>query len=194
MLRLPPSLKGRFPELGGRTVVEATTSRGAARLNPRLTILDFENNLFRHLIRLATSTEFSSGYASIVPSSLSTDLAAAYLIRWQTDQGENTSEELIAFTRANDGSISPSKTLVKTLFKDKLRNGTPIPMPPHERQSLLKDVQARVEVDIGTQVTRLKHINDIVLLAACDGEAALPNVPSSPAPGTAPAPPGRRDR
>lgn len=167
VLRLSPTLRGRFPEFGARTVVPVTTDRRHAGRSQAV-LLDFANSFFRHLIERAVSPEFSSGYAALAGPDLDATAVVAFLVRWQTDQGEVTNEELTVATRDGSGAWRPSPAILHRLFGEPLKAGTPPGASGPERKALLQAATDRIELEAAGTSDRFKHVNDIVLLAAAD--------------------------
>jgi hypothetical protein len=169
-LRLPDSLKGVFPELGTRTVIEATTNRQLQARASSLALLDFKSSLFRYMIDRAISAEFGGGFAAVSEAVIGSPIAAAFLCRWQNDQGEPLDHQLLIARRVG-ASIEIDNSWVGDLFKDPLRTLAAKKTSAEERSLELDVIRDRVELAIFDSVSRFRHPNDLVLLAVAEANA-----------------------
>ena len=96
------------------------------------------------------------------------DLLAAFLCRWQNDQGERLDEQLIVIRRTNEGTIELANNAVASLFGAPVMTLTPTAFDPNVRKEILTAARDRVEVDMASAVTRFRHPNDLVLLAVAE--------------------------
>lgn len=167
-LRLTDRLRGRHREFGARTVIEATTSRAAAAAAHTLTLLDFGSSFLRELVAMSGSPEFGGGYASLALPGRQGGVAA-FLGRWQSEQGETLGEELHLVGCASDGSPATDEGMIAALLSAPVAS---IELPRANdavgRRQMLDGMRAHVETTIAGQVTRQRTINDLVLLAAAD--------------------------
>lgn len=167
-LRLPDRMRGRYPEFGARTVIEATTSRASAASSRSLTLLDFGSSFLRDLIAMSGSPEFGGGYASLeLPGRQGR--VAAFLGRWQSEQGETLGEELHLVRCAPDDRFAADEGMVAALLAAPVASvEPPRSNDPAARREVLEGLRAHVELFAAGQVTRQRILNDLVLLAAAD--------------------------
>lgn len=167
MLRLPSDLKGRFPEFGGRTVVAATTRRDDWRQDQEA-LLDFSTSFLRWVIGEATAESFGGGYAGLTLGDANLKCFAAFLARFQNDQGRIQSEKLMLVSQGQDGSFAIDNSLVRRMLASAPKGMVAPPSTPSERAQQLEAARDRVEISMVEELTRFKHPNDLVLLAAAD--------------------------
>lgn len=167
-LRLSDPWRGRHPEFGGRTVIDATTSRVAAASSRSLTLLDFGSSFVRELVAMSGSPEFGGGYASFaLPERPGT--VAAFLARWQSEQGETLGEELHVVRSSPTGVVGRAEGMVAALLARPVASVDPARTDDAgPRRALLDALRAHVEAEAAAQVTRQRMLNDLVLLAVAD--------------------------
>ena len=173
-LRLPDELKGRFSELGGRSVIDATTSRRDWASTSSQTLLDFGSALFRHLVDEAMSPAFGGGYAAIPRERIEGDLLAAFLCRWQNDQGERLDQQLVIVRKADGGSFEIANHAIGNLFDAPVATLASAAMDANTRKEIVDAARDRVEVDMAASVTRFRHPNDLILLALAEKGCEMP--------------------
>lgn len=166
-LRLPEDMKGRFSDFGQRTVVRVTADREIAQQIRDVHLLDFESDFFRWLIASAQQQQFDGMYAS-VSSGPESGVLAAFLVRWQNDQGETTTEEFVSIFRNSEGQqrVNPgflSGWLTKP-FGSAPRPNAAIA----ERKMVLSNLSKSAELHLADKATKFSHPNSCVLLAAAD--------------------------
>lgn len=166
-LRLPDCMRGRHPEFGGRTVIEATTSRATAATNRSLTLLDFGSSFLRGLIAKSGSPEFGGGYACLALPDRQ-DGVAAFLCRWQSEQGETLGEELHLVHRSPDGRVATDEGLVAALLAEPVKSLGPRSADDAIRREILEGFRMRVDLTTTEQATRHRMLNDLILLAVAD--------------------------
>ena len=167
-LRLDDRLRGRHAEFGARTVIEATTNRAAAAASRSLTLLDFESSFLRELIAVSGSPDFGGGYASLALAGRA-GRVAAFLGRWQSEQGETLGEELHLVHCPLGGSPSGDEGMVAALLAGPVGSVEPSCVnDAAARRHSLDGMRAHVEWVATRQVTRQRMLNDLVLLAAAD--------------------------
>jgi superfamily II DNA or RNA helicase len=167
-LRLPENWRGRFPEFGGRTVIDATTSRGTAAASPAAQLIDFGSSFLRELVAFAISPEFGGGYGCVEIERIPEGHSGGFLIRWQSDQGDPVGEELTIAHRSFDGQITFDNSIVSALLAEVVGSRDPELDDPVERADILESIIDRIEVDAAARISRFKQLNDIVLVAAAD--------------------------
>lgn len=140
-LRLPESLRGRFPEFANRTLIEARTNR-AARAGRVL--LDFSSSFVRYLVDIVTRSEFGGGFG-VVKNADSDLLIAAMLIHFQNEQGESRGVDLIAASRSTSGSIVVDNSSLRSLFEGVQITGTLSVIDPKERSDRITAIFDRIE-------------------------------------------------
>ncbi len=167
-LRLADGLRGRHPEFGARTVIEATTSRVEVAAGRSLTLIDFGSSFLRELVAMSGSPEFGGGYASLGLPGPQGQIAA-FLGRWQSEQGETLGEELHLVRCAPDGRPAAVEGMVAALlFAPVVSVEPPRANDAAARRQMLDGMRAHVEAAAAGQVTRQRMLNDLVLLAAAD--------------------------
>ena len=167
-LRLPDRMRGRYAEFGARTVIEATTSRVAAAASRSLTLLDFGSSFLRDLIAMSGSPEFGGGYASLALPGRE-GRVAAYLARWQSEQGETLGEELHLMRCSPDDCFAADDGMVAALLAAPVASVEPSRSSDVAgRREMLDGLRMHVEEVAAGQVTRQRMLNDLVLLAAAD--------------------------
>ncbi len=169
-LRLVDRLRGRHPEFGARTVIEVTTSRSEVAAGRSLTLIDFGSSFLRELVAMSGSPEFGGGYASLVLSGRQGSVAA-FLARWQSEQGETLGEELHLMRCTPDGRPAADQGIVAALLSAPVVSvEPPRANDPASRRLALEGMREHVEALASGQVNRQRMMNDLVLLAAADVE------------------------
>ncbi len=167
-LVLPDEMRGRYSEFGARTVVRVTVDRRLAMRDSRLVSMDFANPFFSDLIDFAKSPEFKGEYANLVgPAS---GVLGIYKIRWQNDQGRPRWEALVpVFLPKGEADAIPNPQFFGSLLLNAPLSHNPPPTTgPEERRNFLHRLNAVANEELGNRCTRLRHPNDVVLLAAAD--------------------------
>jgi superfamily II DNA or RNA helicase len=167
-LRLPEDLRGNFAEFGGRTVIEATTSRSTASASRGFCLLDFRSEFLRELVRVATSPDFGGSYATAKVAQAADGHVAAFITRWQSERGDPIGEELSISHRGKNGHVTLDNGVVSQLLRYPVKTVPPESEVPEERQRVLEAMQDRVEVHAAERANRFKHLNDLILVAAAD--------------------------
>ncbi|MGO3927083.1 DEAD/DEAH box helicase [Rhodopseudomonas pseudopalustris] len=167
VIRLPDQLKGEFPEFGTRTVIPVTTKRADWRPHTDVVLLDFSSSFVDFIVNSITSPEFEGGYGAFEDPSLP-EFFAAFLARFQNDQGRTQSERLILVERGPDGRYSAANHLVKQLLNGTAAEGLPINKSPATKQTELGAARDRAEVLMAEDLSKFLHPNDLVLLAAAE--------------------------
>jgi hypothetical protein len=170
-LRLSEEMRGRYPEFAGRLVIDATTSRTTAARVKATTLIDFGGAFLRDLVTVSSAPEFGGGYASLrLPSHLGE--VAAFLTRWQSEQGEFLSEELHMIRRAADGSAAVDDRLVDRLLEEVVATTSAVPSNDIDaRRTAITTMTGIVEKVAAPGISRLRTLNDIVLLAVADARS-----------------------
>lgn len=170
-LQLPEEMKGQFSDFPSRaTVVSVTVDRQlvARRRNSDIFPMDFASEFFSWLIEFAKSPEFKGEYASLAAPKSGT--LALYKIRWQNDQGIPQEEELLSVFLPRNSQ----KAIVNPDFFGNVMVGQeailcqPNSVNGAERQQLLNTLKKRADGELAGRRTKLRHPNDIVLLATAD--------------------------
>lgn len=167
-VRLPEHLRGEFAEFGQRTVVRVTTDRRVAQRIPNVVLLDFETEFFQFLIREAKSHDFDGVYASVRALSGEQGALATYKLRWQNDQGDPLTEELVAFFCDSNGRVTTNPPFLVEWIESSPR-AAPVPASDRSARSRRLDtIEAFAHARLATDSTRFKHPNGFVRLAAAD--------------------------
>lgn len=170
LIRLPEDMKGKFPEFGTRTVTPVTTNRSSWRPHTDLVLLDFSSSFVEFIIDSVTSPEFDGGYGSFDDPSLP-EFFAAFLARFQNDQGRTQAERLILVERAPDGRYASTNQLVKKLLSSIGSDAPPSKKDPAIKQIEIASARDRAEVIMASELSKFLHPNDLILLAV--GERGL---------------------
>ena len=149
-------------------VIEATTSRVAAAASRSLKLLDFGSSFLREVVAMSGSPEFGGGYASLaLPGRRGR--GAAFLGRWSSEPGETLGEELHLVRCTPDGRPAGDEGMVAALLSAPVVSVE----PPRGKDAaaprqMLDGMRSHFETAAAGQVTRLRMLNDLVLLAAAD--------------------------
>jgi hypothetical protein len=95
-------------------------------------------------------------------------MAAAFLVRWQNDQGDLLDHQLFIVHRTETGALELNNRLIEGLFNTPVLTIEPIVMNAETRKEMLDAARDRVEVEMMSSVSRFRHPNDLVLLAAVE--------------------------
>ena len=167
-VRLPEHLRGEFPEFGQRTAIRVTTDRRMAQRFPNVVLLDFEAEFFQFLIREAKSQDFDGVYASVQTPSGEPGTLAAYKLRWQNDQGDPLTEELVTLFGDSEGRVTVNPSFLVEWIES---TATAAPVPTSDRSARpthLDAIEAAAHGLLASESTRFKHPNGIVQLATAD--------------------------
>jgi len=167
-IRLPEEMRGQFPEFQQRTVVRITTDRALARRLADVTLLDFEASFFRYLIRSAQDPAFGGSYAVIPAKQEDQGALAAYRLRWQNDQGEPIVEEFMVLHTGDTQRVSVNPPFVRELLRRPMIGITLQAPERNGGREVLQRMQREAEMRLGSESSRFKHPNGLVLLAAAD--------------------------
>jgi superfamily II DNA or RNA helicase len=165
-LRLPPELKGKFTEFGGKTVVLVSTSREKWQADKEV-LLDFSTSFVNWVAKEVSAEQFGGGYAAMVGGE-PYGYFAAFLARYQNDQGRVQSEKLIVVKENDAGEVIIDNSVIRKLLADVARDAIPASTDAAERNRLLEAARDRAEVKMAEELTRFKHPNDLVLLAVAE--------------------------
>lgn len=169
-IRLPEELRNVFRDFGRATSIRLTTDRRIARRNAGVAMLDLEQGFVRFLISKAKSYEFGGHYTAIKASQAEAGTFAAYRLRWQNDQGEPLTEELLTLFRSFDGVTAVNPPAFARWLREPLTVGTPPSRTELRMKRLTTDLQQAAERRLGKASTRFKHPNALTLLVAADLE------------------------
>lgn len=164
-IRLPDTLRGRFPEFHNRTLVRVTADRELARRLEDVVLLDFENSFFRFLVATAQSPQFGGTYATIASETGESGVLAAVRLRWQNDQGEPLVEEFALLHSNNAGTTIVNPPFVRDWLRRPIHyTQESIPISGNGEANL-KSITQKAEELLHAQCTRFKHPNGLTLLA-----------------------------
>jgi hypothetical protein len=167
-LRLPESMRGRFPEFGNRTIISVTTRR-ADRIPANVVLLDFSTSFVRHVVAAVAAPEFGGGYAAMDARPFGTRRQlAAYVARFQNDQGEPQGASLLLIARHDDGTITLDNSVAEHLFEWDVRSAQCELTDPSAKRMILDSLRDRAEAAMSAECTRFRHPNDLNLVAAID--------------------------
>jgi superfamily II DNA or RNA helicase len=170
-LRLPQSMRGVFPEFGSRTVVAATTRRGSWRSGGEQVLLDFSASFLKHLVELVTAPEFGGSYGAFIPDTLGFSFLAAFMARFQNDQGEMQGQALMVVVRDSEGKYIVDNRKIEPMLSAPLVDAAPQPTKSSSRKIETDAARDRAEVAMASEISRFRHPNDLFLLAALEGIA-----------------------
>ena len=167
-LALPDELRGRYSEFGARTVVRITVDRRLFMRDSRLVPMDFASPFFTDLIEFAKSPAFKGEYANLAGPALG--ILGIYKIRWQNDQGRPRWEALVpVFLPKDQETAMPNPQFFGSLLLYAPPSyAHPSANYPEERRNLLRRLSEVANDELGNRCTRLRHPNDVILLAAAD--------------------------
>ncbi|WP_315795601.1 DEAD/DEAH box helicase [Bradyrhizobium sp. SZCCHNRI3043] len=163
-MRLPAHMKGRFAEFGGRTVVSATTRRAAWRPGDQI-LIDFSTEFLKWLVDNVTAEQFNGSY-SVIARRETAEFVAAFLARFQNDQGHTLSEKLIVLTQDPGALPVVNTSIVGKLLSSPSEDAAPRLRDPVERKRQMDLARDHAELLMAQELTRFKHPNDLVTLAA----------------------------
>ena len=167
-VRLPASLRGAFPEFANRTVLDLTTSRAASDRIPGIILIDFSTAFLQYVVAGAMALDFSGGYAATPIDDRGISFAAAFLARYQNEQGDAQGERLILVSRSGDGRVQPDASLIESIFVGKA-DTAPVPgSTDAEKRELYSAARDRAEIALAADLTKFRHPNDLVPLALID--------------------------
>jgi superfamily II DNA or RNA helicase len=164
-LRLPAEMRGKFVEFGGRTVIPVTTRRRDWRPESETVLLDFSTTFVRFLIETMTSTEFGGAYGAFENRAIP-DFFSVFLARYQNDQGRAQGEKLIIIDRGSGGAFQESNRVIHALLEGPQVTGPPRAKDASVRKSELDAARDRAEVVMAEDLSRFRHPNDLVIIAA----------------------------
>jgi hypothetical protein len=165
-LRLPEALRGKYPEFHQRTVVRVTSDRSLAQRISDVYLLDFENSLFRDLIQYAQSPGFGGTHAIIAMNELPSGVLSAYRLRWQNDQGAPLVDELlVGHSDIYSNVIINPPSLLSWIRGEGLNMREPN-LSAKDRERTLTAIRMAAEARLGSESSRFKHPNSLILLAA----------------------------
>ena len=172
-LELPQDMRGRFSEFQARaTVVRVTADRQLAMRLRNVVPMDFKSNFFSHLIEFAKSPEFKGEFASLHGPESGT--LGLYKLRWQNDQGLPREEALLPVfvPEGSQESTTNPHFFGSLLFEPKESHIEPHSLSMDKRRNILKLLDSSAHAELSGRCTRLRHPNDVVLLATADLTAA----------------------
>ncbi|MCS6855765.1 MAG: hypothetical protein NZ523_13580, partial [Elioraea sp.] len=99
---------------------------------------------------------------------------AAWRLRWQNDQGDPIAEEFLVLHASPDGRILANPPFVREWLRTP-RGGPGVDPPAQNgRKELLQLLQRQAEARLGSESSKFKHPNGLVLLAAADAVPPRP--------------------
>ncbi|MEX2453617.1 MAG: DEAD/DEAH box helicase [Rhodospirillaceae bacterium] len=167
-IRLPEELRGAFPEFAQRTVVRVTTDRRLAQKARDLVLLDFETPFFQFLVETAKSHEFDGIYASVASADGATGFLAAFKLRWQNDQGEPLTEDLLPLFSDGNGRITENPDFLAAWLLAPKSSAAPPNPDPATRNELFGRFVDTAHRRLASECSRFKHPNGVVQIAAAD--------------------------
>jgi hypothetical protein len=165
--RLPEELRGQFGEFGQRTVIRITADRTLAQRLKDVTLVDFESEFFRWLIKSAKDQQFDGIYANIVAAP-SSGVLTAFQIRWQNDQGEPTTDEFVTILAQPSGEIRANPSFIAGWLAQSFLSGARPNPEVSTRVETLRRLRQAAELHLSDKSTKFNHPNSVVLLAAAD--------------------------
>ena len=147
--------------VSSRTTIRSLRLRGPFRLwVPLWVSLD--------LIEFAKSPDFEGEYACL--SGPEAGAIGVYKISWQNDQGTPRWEALLPvfLPEGGNGTVANPDFFGTLLANKAIAERRPCRVDIRELQAALAVLKSRADAELANQCTRLRHPNDIVLLAAAD--------------------------
>lgn len=163
-MRLPAYMKGQFADFGGRTVISATTRRSGWISGDEI-LIDFSIDFLNWLVAQVTAEHFGGGYAAIVDADVSANFFAAFLARYQNDQGQTLSERLVVLTQDAQSSPKSNPSIIRSFLAKAGADATPQASDPADRKQQMDRARDHAELLMAQELTRFKHPNDLVTLA-----------------------------
>ena len=168
-IELPEKMRGRFPEFRtGATVVRVTTDRRLSMRLREVVPMDFKSSFFIHLIEFAKSPRFGGEFAALRGDD--SGCLGIYKLRWQNDQGIAREESLLPVFLSGDGDkpVANPEFFVHLLHKPQENRLQPHSLDASERGDNLSILKNSAHAELSNRCTKLRHPNDVVLLAAAD--------------------------
>ena len=167
-IRLPEERRGAFPEFGQRTVVRVTMDRELAQRLKEAVLLDFGSAFFSFLVAEGKSARFDGMYATVGSPVGGEGILAVFKLRWQNDQGEGVSEELVAVFADGDGHVVANPPFLARWLEAAPTSGAPPALERDRRRGDFDAIYGAAEQLLAAESTRFKHPNGMVPLAAAD--------------------------
>jgi len=168
-LRLSDTLRGRFSEFGGRTVVPCRTRRDGVTTGSRV-LLDFSSALVRFLVDNVSRPEFGGGYGVLNAPDLAPLLAAA-VVHYQNEQGEQRGVDLLVAGRTPNGDIRVDNGLIKPLFNGRQTPGKPVVLSADGRKAAIDALLERIEVDVASAFESGRHANSLFAVGVIENNS-----------------------
>ena len=165
---LPEDLRGEFPEFGNKSVVRITMDRGMVQRVSNVVLLDFEASFFRYLIDEAKSQRFDGVYASVDSPGGESGALAAYVLRWQDDQGQPLMKDLVTLFLDATGEITSNPPFLVRWLESTLRPAGMLDTDRELRAKHWSEINDRAHQLLSAESTRDKHPNGLVQLVAAD--------------------------
>ena len=168
-IELPEKMRGRFPEFRtGATVVRVTTDRRLSMRLREVVPMDFKSSFFIHLIEFAKSPRFGGEFAALRGDD--SGCLGIYKLRWQNDQGIPREESLLPVFLSGDGDkpVANPEFFGHLLHKPQENRLQPHSLDASERGDNLSILKNSAHAELSNRCTKLRHPNDVVLLAAAD--------------------------
>jgi len=167
-VRLPETLRGRFPEFGNRTVVRLTTDRRLRQQLKDVVLLDFEAPFFQFLIEAAKAHEFNGIYSAAVSPAGVEGALAAFKLRWQNDQGDALTEEFLTLFCETGAPVRANPPFLVNWLLSPLGSASPPEESAASRKETFQRLLEAAQRRLGTESSQFKHPNGLIELAAAD--------------------------
>lgn len=166
-IKLPEELIGIFPEFGRRENISLCFDRKLIRDRNDLFMMDFASGFFQKLIEEAKSHEFDGQYAPVTTGT--SGVIAAFLLKWQTAQGDLATEEFQVFSRVSNGEWASVDAWFSSWLTVPQNSQQPNKKESQaDRVSTIKSVQEFAELQLLQRTTAFRLPNDAEELAYGD--------------------------
>ena len=173
VLRLPDDMKGRYPEFGGRWVIEATTNRSNWSYGGKIMLLDFQSAFVRDLVTRVMEPDFGGSYAATNGLWPNGTLVCGILGRLQNESGEVTGDELMVLRREPTGQVVRDNATLAPLFAGKVPTATPNEIEPKLRQDQFDAIYDRAEVELQALLNTFRLPADLFLIGMSESGEAI---------------------
>jgi hypothetical protein len=128
-------------------------------------LIDFSTQFLNWLVASVTADHFGGSYAALA-SRCAEEFVAAFLARFQNDQGHTLSEKLIVLTQEPGSTPVVNTSIVRRFLSGGCEDGVPRARDPADRKRQMDLARDHAELLMAQELTRFKHPNDLVTLAA----------------------------
>ena len=128
-------------------------------------MIDFSTQFLNWLVGSVIADHFGGSYAALSKQGAE-EFIATFLARFQNDQGHTLSERLIVLTQESGSAPVVNTGIVRRLLSQVCESGEPRVRDPADRKRQMDLARDHAELLLAQELTRFKHPNDLVTLAA----------------------------